>query len=485
VNPTQESFGGVYKNRVMTYPRGKELGGSSMMNAMMYVRGHSKDYDEWEEMGNPGWSFKDVLPFFKKSERFEGDLRNKERFHGTDGRLSVEAPRYRLFPIEKIVLKTLKDLNIATGDINGEQENGGVFEPSQQTTANGRRIGTYNSFVKPILNRAKIKVLTYSVVKKVLMRSNRANGVVLDHMDKTLQYHVRKEVVISAGAIGSPQILILSGVGPKYHLKQLGINLVRDLPVGQNLQDHCLFFQYMEVGHSEPLTLNGQVYANPKNHFEFWSKGRGPLTSNFLSINGMLHTKINKDPIRPDLQFYVAPFNYGIDSETADNFINYNQSVWQEEFGGRQETGFMFLLAVLRPKSRGSVTLATNDVKDAPIIDPQYLTHEDDLRVLIEGAKFIKVLTETKRFKKYKIRRYPPNRLVCGHIATDTDEYYKCHAKNYISSIYHPVGTCAMGPSWNKNAVVDHRDGIHQIVSRFLERFRYMCHLLFSCVFPS
>jgi choline dehydrogenase-like flavoprotein len=459
----QETLGGLYQNKVMTYPRGKELGGTSMMNAMVYVRGHSKDYDEWEEMGNPGWSFKDVLPYFKKSERFEGDLKNKEKFHGIGGRLTVEAATYT-YPIEKIVLEALKDIGHTTGDVNGEQENGGVFEPSQQTTSNGRRLGTYNSFVLPILNSTNITVLTYGIVEKVLMDSNKAYGVILEQFGQTLHYHVKKEVILSAGAIGSPQILMLSGVGPKDHLENLDITLKEDLPVGQNLQDHCLVNQPMQVGHSERLTAHPLQSINPLSQFDFWSKGIGPLTSNYLGTSGFFHTKINKDPIRPDLQVYVVPFNHGIDfGLSIEDIVNFNYTIWKGEYGERMDTGFMMASAVLRPKSRGTVMLASKHITDAPIIDPQYLTQEDDLNVLIEGIKLIKSLEAAEQFKKYKITMFPPNRSLCGQYEPNTDEYYTCYAQNFIVTVYHPVGTCSMGPFGSKNAVVDHRLKVHGI----------------------
>jgi choline dehydrogenase-like flavoprotein len=459
----QDTIGGVYKNKVMFYPRGKELGGSSMMNAMIYVRGHSKDYDEWEEMGNPGWSFKDVLPYFKKSERFEGDMPNKERFHGMNGRLTVETAKYK-YPIEKIVLETLKGLNHTTGDVNGEQENGGFFDPSQQTTANGRRLGTYNSFVVPILSSTNITVLTHSTVSKVLLDSNKAHGVVLERFGQVLHYHVRNEVVLSAGAIGSPQILILSGVGPRDDLRNLGITLVEDLPVGQNLQDHCLVMQPLQVGHSERLITHPLQYGNPMNHLEFWSNGSGVLTSNYLGTNGMLHLKGNKDPIRPDIQMYVLPFDHAVDfGIIVKDLLNYNDTIWEELYGDRMDTGFFIVPALLRPKSRGTVTLASKDITEAPIIDPQYLTHEDDLEVLIEGLKFVKSLEDTEQFKKFKIQTFPPNKLLCGQFDPDTDEYYKCYVQNFIATVYHPAGTCSMGPTGSKNAVVDHRLKVHGI----------------------
>jgi choline dehydrogenase len=240
----------MFKNNEMPYPRGKELGGSSMMNAMLYVRGHSKDYDEWEKMGNPGWSYKDVLPYFKKSEKFVGADKNKEKFHGTKGSMTVEAGRYS-YPIDKIVLQALKNnlLNL-TGDVNGELEDGGIYDPVQITTATGKRMGTYAIFVEPILDRTSITILTHATVQKVLVSSQTATGVVLERFGQTYHYYAKHDVVLSAGAIGSPQILMLSGVGPKKHLKELNIPLIKDLPVGKNLQDHCVVMQPLETGHS-------------------------------------------------------------------------------------------------------------------------------------------------------------------------------------------------------------------------------------------
>jgi choline dehydrogenase len=221
----KEGLCGAFKDHVIKFPRGRGLGGSSMLNAMIYVRGHSHDFDEWEALGNPGWAYKDVLPYFKKSEQFIGKpYINMTRYHGTIGRMMVETANY-MYPIENIVTETMREAGHHTGDANGNLENGGFYDPAQLTTANGKRIGTYNSFVAPILQETDITVLTHAIVDRLQFDSSEQNvqGVSIQRFGQKLLYKAKKEVILSAGAIGSPHIMMLSGLGPEDHLKSHGI----------------------------------------------------------------------------------------------------------------------------------------------------------------------------------------------------------------------------------------------------------------------
>ncbi len=459
-----EGVGGAFNDGQIPQPRGKELGGSSMFNAMIYVRGHREDYNEWARLGNRGWSYDDVLPYFRKSERFTGDVTNKEKYHGTEGAMTVEHPRYS-HPIDTIVRDTLKDLGLKAGDVNGDLQDGGIYDPGQQTTQDGYRLGTFKSFVAPILDKTNITVLAFTVANEVLVLSDRAYGVEVERFGQTYRYFAKNEVILSAGAIGSPQVLMLSGIGPRGHLKDLGINLVKDLPVGQNLQDHLLVMANLEIGDSaERLTAHPLQALIPANHFEYWTNGTGPLSNNNLGVNAIFHSSVNEDPSRPDLQFHVVPFNYGADfGLVATEVMNYNATVWKHVFEGRMDKGFSIFPSLLRPKSRGNITLASRYIHDAPIIDPQYLTHDDDIRLLVDGMKFLKHMESEERFKKHKITLFPPETLYCGSFEAWSDEYYECYVKNYISTIYHPVGTCTMGHYRNKEAVVDSRLKVHGI----------------------
>ena len=233
----QENAGLALKDKVMLYPRGKVLGGTSMLNWMLYVRGHSADYDEWESLGNPGWGYEDVLPYFKKSEDFSGEVDDKERYHGTGGPIGV-GPAVHSWPVADIFLEAMKELGYPLGDVNGKLEDTGFFDSVQTFQKGGWRLGTYRSFVEPLLGKASIDVVTYAHVDKILLEGggSKATGVSGRRFGERFAFKARKEVVVSAGAIGSPKVLMLSGIGPKKHLAEVGITAIKDLPVGENLQ---------------------------------------------------------------------------------------------------------------------------------------------------------------------------------------------------------------------------------------------------------
>jgi choline dehydrogenase-like flavoprotein len=453
----REGTGGVYKDNTMKYPRGRELGGSDMLNSMMYVRGHSLDYDEWEAMGNPGWAYKDVLPYFRKSEQFVGSSgKNMSKYHGTQGRMMVE-PTHYLFPIEHIVMETMKESGHLSGDLNGDLENGGLFEPAQMTTTNGRRSGVFNSFVIPIMDKTDIHVLTHAVVDRLIFDPYKqfVHGVSIQRFGTNLHLMAKKEVILSAGTIGSAHILMLSGVGPEDHLKAHGIQVLHDLPVGQNLQDHCQVILSFEAGDDPEMLGNPwSILLNPLGYLEFWltSSDNRKLTSNFQGANGLLHTTRSKNHIRPDLQFHTWSFDQNVDhGMVTKSIMNFNDTFWSEHYGNDPTPAFLILPGILRPKSRGNVTLASTGINVPPVIDPQYLTNEDDILLMVEGMKFVESLEDTETFKKHNIRMFSPNKLFCGQFEPYTDDYYKCYVKNFVLTIYHPVGTCSMG------TVVDHR----------------------------
>jgi choline dehydrogenase-like flavoprotein len=453
----RKGIGGVYKDNVMNYPRGKELGGSSMLNLMIYMRGHSHDYDEWESLGNPGWSFKDVLPYFKKSENFIGQhSSNLTKYHGIHGKMMVEPANY-LFPIEEIVTETMKEAGHLTGDINGNMENGGFIEPAQMTTERGRRVGTYNSFVVPILDKSDITVLTHATVDRILFDSSNkiVRGVSIKRFGQNLHFEAKMEVILSAGAIGSPQIMMLSGLGPEQHLKSLGIRVIQNLPVGQNLQDHIHVLLPFEIDErlGGLLVQPPDIVTSPIALLEYGISSTGKLSSNLNGANGLVHSKIGMDSVRPDIQIHVNPLDQTTDLGVYLSQLvwNFNKSTFEERWGRGRPPGFLILPGLLRPKSRGNVTLASADINVPPIIDPHYLSHNDDLQVLVEGIKMVKSLEETETFKKYKIKLLPPDKLLCGQFEPYSDKYYACFVKNFISTIFHPVGTCSMG------SVVDHR----------------------------
>ncbi len=248
-------------------PRGRELGGSSMTNWVMYLRGHRDDYDEWESLGNPGWGYDDVLPLFRRSEDFVGEVEDREKYHGAGGRLGVQPSPYA-YPSDGVHIEAWKELGHKVGDPNGALQDGGFFPKLHLSTKGGFRTGTYKAFVEPILEEKDITVVTFATVSSVIIDSDKnAKGVRVDRFGNDLAYYAKKEVILSAGAIGSPQILMLSGVGPKKHLEGLGINVVKDLPVGRNLQDHFLSAIHFVTERTD-LTAPATGIFNPLNYIE-------------------------------------------------------------------------------------------------------------------------------------------------------------------------------------------------------------------------
>ncbi len=268
-----------------------------MLNWMHYFRGHSGDFDEWEKLGNPGWGWKDVEPYFRSAEKFVGN--DKRGIYGKDGRLSVEEARFR-YKADEFVFDAIKELGFPIGDVNGKEESEGFWERTVAATNMGWRAGTYNGFVRPLLGKKDIRVLTYATAKEVILDGNVAKGVKVERFgEEELSYYARKEVILSAGAIGSAQILMLSGIGPAKELKKHGIPLKKDLPVGENLQDHCLTIAAFAVADQERITVSPFLAYNPLNVYNYTVNGDGPMTYNGLGVNGVWHTKHAKKEKRP------------------------------------------------------------------------------------------------------------------------------------------------------------------------------------------
>ncbi len=443
-------------------PRGKVLGGTSMLNWAIYIRGHSGDYDEWEAMGNPGWGYKDVLTYFKKSEDFAGEVENKERYHGVGGPLGVQHGAHD-YPVDDVFRDGWQELGYSVGDLNGNLEDGGFAAPAQMTQKGGLRLGTYKSFVQPILGKVNLTVLPHAMVSRVLIEGGRARGVRLERFGETLTYVASKEVVLSAGAIGSPQILMLSGVGPKEHLEEVGIPLEKDLPVGENLQEHLLGtvqFLTEQRGVSPSPTYS----MNPLNYLEaFWS-GKGPLVSSNVNTVGFISSpggrRSQEEATRPDIEVLLVAFTawadyglsmretFGVAKDSFDNYLG--------RYVGKYE-GLTAIASLLRPKSRGAVRLRSGHVDDHPSINFNYLSDQDDVDVLVEGYKALLRLEGTRAFRQAGLRAVGPDGSLCGDREPLTDEYWECHARHWTLSNFHPTSTCRMGPDGDEAAVVDPR----------------------------
>ncbi len=404
-------------------PRGRVLGGSSSVNAMVYIRGVAADYDGWAEAGATGWSYRDVLPYFKRSEDQE---RGEDAFHGTGGPLSVSDLRYKN-PLSQMFVDAAGELDLpANDDFNGSTQEGVGFY--QVTQREGRRCSSAAGYLAQALVRSNLTVLTGAQAQKLIIEDQRAVGV--DYMsDKgAVTLKANREVLLSAGAFQSPQLLMLSGIGPAPHLKEHGIEVVHDAPeVGQNLQDHFDYTVIRRVDSSLAMgyTLSRTLSAIPD--YLKYRQGQGRFTSNLAEAGGFIRTSSNEPA--PDLQLHFVP---GIvdDHGRKKHFI----------------AGISCHVCVLRPESRGSVTLHDANPYSAPAIDPRFLSAEDDIQRTLKGARLVHRILDAKAFKGLADRP-----MYAGSDADD-DEMID-DIKRRGDTIYHPVGTCRMGS--DATAVVD------------------------------
>ncbi|NJS35206.1 MAG: choline dehydrogenase [Brachymonas sp.] len=399
-------------------PRGKVLGGSSSINAMIYIRGQSQDYDDWAAQGNSGWAWSDVLPYFKRSENNE---RGADELHGQGGPLNVKdltSPNR----FGSMFVKAAQEAGFAfNADFNGASQEGvGSF---QVTHKNGERWSAAKGYLTPNLNRPNLQVITQAQTTRVLFEGKRATGVEYRHEGQLKTISATREVILSGGAFGSPQMLMLSGIGPGAHLQSKGINVLHDLPgVGQHLHDHM---DAVQVYHApEQTDLFGISFTGMVNAFkgvqEWRNQRTGMLTTNFAEAGGFI--KSSPDEARPDLQLHFV----------IGKLINHGRTpTWGH--------GFSCHVCVLRPKSRGSVQLASNDPAAAPLIDPAFMQDADDVQCMIKGFKVMRNI-----MNQPTLAGTGGKEIALSNWA-QSDAQIEQFMRNNGDTIYHPVGTCRMG----------------------------------------
>ena len=415
--------------RVLNYPRGKAIGGSSSINAMIYMRGQAADYDHWRQLGLSGWGWDDVLPYFKQHENhFLGD---SEKF-GTDGELLIAQPRVRWDLLDafraaaaQAGIKSITDFN------TGDNEGCSAFHVNQKR---GRRWSAASAFLKPALKRGNVRLETGCLVEGIMFEGRRAVGVRWRKNGEARSARCRGEVVLAAGAIGSPHIMLLSGVGPAEHLRERGIAVVADRPgVGANLQDHLQLRMIYKVDGIS--TLNERYYAPlglTRMLFEYALFRRGPLTMAPSQLG--LFTRSDPDQERANLQYHVQPLSLDKFGDPLHRFPAFTASV-----------------ANVRPTSRGSVRLRSRDAADAPMIKPNYLSTDQDRRIAATAIRLTRRIAAQPALKPYHPDEYLP-----GASIPDNDEAALIKAAGDIgTTIFHPVGTAKMGLPSDPMMVVD------------------------------
>ena len=416
-------------------PRGKVLGGSSSINAMIYLRGQPQDYDHWAAQGNPGWAWSDVLPLFKTAEHNE---RGANEWHGSGGPLNVMDLRSPSIYGPLFVQAAQQAGLAANPDFNGAQQEGAG--PYQVTHRNGERYSAAKAYLTPqVRQRANLQVLTGARANRVLMEGRRAEGVELRQSGATRTLHARREVLLSAGALQSPQLLMLSGIGPGSQLQQHGINVLHDLPgVGEHLHDHMDVVQVVDAPQLKDLfgvSLNGAWRV--LRGMQQWRRQRsGMLTTNFAEAGAFARS--TPDLPSPDLQLHFV----------IGKLIDHGRKT---VFGH----GYSCHVCVLQPKSRGRVGLASADPQQPPTIDPAFLADSDDLHRLVRGFKLMRLILQQPALAQLG------GRELKASASAQTEAQIEEFIRNHGDTLYHPVGSCRMGPG--PNDVVDAQLRVHGI----------------------
>jgi choline dehydrogenase len=423
------------QQRRLYWPRGRVLGGSSSINAMCYTRGHPDDYDEWARLAGPGWSYAQVLPYFRKAE---DQARGASEFHGTGGPLSVEDLRFRN-PLSAVFVEAGASCGLPRNDdFNGVSQLGVGFY--QVTQRHGRRCSAATGYLRPVRARANLQVRTRSLACRVVFKGGRAVGIEYRQGGTLRHARAEREVLLAGGSIGSAQLLLLSGVGPPDELRNLGIVVTAEAPeVGRNLQDHLDFCTLNKC--TQPITYDFSSAQELAVALRYVFTGSGPGVSNIAEAGGFAHTAFAPDA-RPDVQLHFVPAQ--LDDHGRNRLPGH---------------GFTIHACVLRPASRGQLTLRSNRPEDAPRIQAHYLSEPQDLKVLLEAVQLSRQIAQAEPFRPFCGPEIFPG------ATARTPQAIEDILRHKAETIYHPVGTCRMGS--DAASVVD-----PQLRVRGVERLR-------------
>ena len=414
--------------RSINWPRGRVLGGSSSINGLLYVRGQRQDYDQWRQMGNIGWGWDDVLPCFKRSESWED---GESDVRGGSGPLSVSKTRLNRKAIDDYVQAAIAAGYPYNDDYNGQTQEGMSY--FQMTANKGRRCSSATAYLKPVKGRSNLTVFTGLTTERVLLENGEATGIIIKSDDGQKIIKARREVILSAGAIGSPQILMLSGLGPVQNLQDNGVDVVRELKgVGQNLQDHLQARPVFKCTSSTINTETNSLFKQALIGIEYALRRTGPMTMAASLGTGYLKTRPELET--PDIQFHLQPFSTDKVGTGTHPFNAFTASVLQ-----------------LRPESTGHLELRSNNATDHPVIRPNYLATQVDQQTIVDGIKIARRIAEFEPVKSEILEEYAPGKAV----AENDDAAILEWARNTATTIYHPTGTCKMGQ--DDRAVVDER----------------------------
>lgn len=454
------------KNKLCRWASGKALGGSSTLNAMLYIYGNEEDYNEWSRMGNEGWNWDEVLPYFKKSHNSGNESKLKTKYWGQDGPLSVRPYNYTYKHVFDMFLEAARELDIPTLDVINNGEFIG-YGRAYGTLDKGRRMSVSKSFLSPTKIKKNLYVMKSTRADSILLDGTRAYGVRVTLKDgRTIDVKASKEVILSASSIGSSRILLLSGIGPEQHLRDIGIPSVVDLPVGQNLQDHItwigLQLTFKNESTATPLpptfALDG-AYNYFMYHKGLFADSSGVDFLGFVNV----HDPTSK---YPDIQYHhvhVLQWHTFLAKIFLDGFYMDNEII-EEMIKMLEETDIITVWpTLLKPKSRGEVQLRSKDPAEPVKIYANYFSEQEDLETMLRSLDFLKKMINTEAMKRQNIKLQHLDLPGCRHTEFDTDEYWRCNLRYLSSTIFHPVGTAKMGPPGDPTAVVDSQLKVHGV----------------------
>lgn len=424
--------------RTSYWPRGKVMGGSSSINAMVYIRGQREDFDEWKALGNPGWGWDEILPYFKKSETND---RGGDTFRGDAGPMHVATMDHDLHPLCQDFIRAGQELQFPHNpDFNGQTQDGvGTY---QNTARGGMRVSTARAYLRPARIRSNLRVEKNALATRIVFEGKKAVGIAYRQNGIDQIGRARREVILSAGAVNSPQLLQLSGVGPGALLNNLGIDLVHDASgVGRHLQDH-LAIDYLY--RSRVPTLNTQLhpwYGKLWHGMRYVLTRRGPLSLGVNQAGGFVRSRPGLQ--RPNMQLFFSPVSYTKAPPGKRPLMN------PDPF-----PGFLLGAQPTRPTSRGYLEIRSPDPTDAPAIHPNYLSTGNDIHELLEGARLLRTLAQTPAFARLIDSEIAPG----PQVQSDEDMIADC--RDRAGTVFHPACTCRMGPD-PKQDVVDARLRVH------------------------
>lgn len=449
------------------FPRGKGLGGSSIINYMIYNRGNRNDYDRWAAAGNTGWSWAEVFPYFLKSERSTLDNISPKN-HNRNGWWNVEYNQFRTV-LAKGFVDAHKYLGMNEIDYNSGDQLGVSF--LQASTVRGKRHSAYKAFLEPILHRSNLHIMVNTRVTKILIDPKTKTAFGAEFLRNRKRFHVtaRKEVILSAGTFASPQLLILSGIGAKSDLSRLGITIVKELQVGKVLYDHVCHLGPTFIVNTTGASLNTKRALMPDVILEYVN-GRGPLTvPGGVEALSFIQTNLRNDrgPSVPDVELIFVSGGFHSDEGAGiSRGMRIKEEIYNTVYRQLEDTKidtFSVMPMLFHPKSVGYLSVKSTNPFHWPKIYPNYFKHPDDVEKLLEGIKYSIKLSQTPPFQRLGARIHSVPLPGCSHIHFGSDEYWRCSIHTYASTIHHQISTCKMGPESDPTAIVSPELKVHGI----------------------